>query len=458
MAETTDKKKTILFTIEITDRELVSKCLLALEMAKRGFRVYIGSFRSIHTTRNKIKSCIFFHKSAYKRRVAQYKKSMGATVAILDEETGFSIQPERLQIVCQHRYGSITPKNYDFVFTIGEKYSDLISNMENTNGVKIISSGWPRIDLWREEFHNLFKEEIKKITEQHGHYTLFVSSFGFLKESGYNFFRKTYSSNELLIKTIDNTWAALSNYVDLIKRLSEEHKDRLFIIRPHTSESTEEWESLLPESSNIKIIRSGDITPWILAADNIITYRSTIAIQAALNGIPVIQYKINKIDGLDKIAGFKVSSCTETYDEVSNLIKKANTPENRDFLIRSAIRLLGDEISSLDGKRASTKIAETLSNIEIAEQPSIEYSTVEKWAHKLWKRYKHSEHLLIKKFRGRSSAFRPSRFDKIPNGINADEISSIIRKLCLCTGDSPEKIAFSQVTTDLVCIQISQNG
>ncbi len=68
------EKKTIILTIEIGDRELVPKTLLALELVKQGFRVYMGSFRAIHEIHKKINSCVFFHKSSYRSRIRKYKK------------------------------------------------------------------------------------------------------------------------------------------------------------------------------------------------------------------------------------------------------------------------------------------------------------------------------------------------------------------------------------------------
>ena len=57
-----EQKNTILYSIEIAARELDSKCLLALETAQRGFRVYIGSFWALKRVCKPIKSCIFFNK------------------------------------------------------------------------------------------------------------------------------------------------------------------------------------------------------------------------------------------------------------------------------------------------------------------------------------------------------------------------------------------------------------
>src|SRR5574343_1619821 len=187
-------KKTIIFTIELSDRELLGKVLLAIEMIKQGFRVYIGTFRSIHEIRGKIKSCIFFHKSSYGRRAKYYKKKMGAVFAVMDEEAGIAIPAARMDDFCEFRYGSVTRASYDYVFTIGDGYARRLLEMENMKGIEVVSAGWPRIDLWREEYSVMHAKKIDQIKQLYGEYWLFVSSFGFTSKAGFEHrLSKSYS-------------------------------------------------------------------------------------------------------------------------------------------------------------------------------------------------------------------------------------------------------------------------
>jgi len=347
------KKKTIIFTIELADRELLGKCLLALEMAKKGFRVYIGTFRAVHEIRHSIKSCVFFHKSSYKRRALQYKNQMGATVAIMDEEAGIAIPSHRMEDFIRFRFGSLTSQAYDFVFTIGDRYARMVSELPSMQGINVISSGWPRIDLWREEFSSIHNKKVSEIKQEHGSYWLFVSSFGFTSEAGFERrLAKAYS--EQAARSARNVYQALKNYIDLIKQLASDQSQKI-IVRPHTSERIQEWEDIFSKYPNIRVIREGDITPWLLAADGVITYRSTVNVQAALNGIPTIQYKINDIDGINDLAVFKVSKCAETVEEVRNHLNSFKSGSQKETLKRLAIEALEGNVASLDGKSASEK-------------------------------------------------------------------------------------------------------
>jgi surface carbohydrate biosynthesis protein len=446
-----EKKKTIIFTIELADRELLGKCLLALEMAKNGFRVYIGTFRAVHEIRHNIKSCIFFHKSSYKRRALQYKKQMGAKVAIMDEEAGIAIPSHRMEDFVRFRFGSLTSQAYDYVFTIGERYARMASQLPNMQGINVISSGWPRVDLWREEFSSIHNKKVSEIKQEHGSYWLFVSSFGFTSEAGFERrLAKAYS--EQAARSAKNVYQALKNYIDLIKKLASDQSQKI-IVRPHTSESTHDWQDIFSEHPNIRVIREGDITPWLLAADGVITYRSTVNVQAALNGIPTVQYKINEIDGINDLAVFKVSKCSETVEEVRNHLNSFKSGSQKETLKKLAIEALEDNVTSLDGKTASQKIAEVLLTANISPQPEIRITPLKRALSHCWDRYKYLEYKTTKLLLKNSKKRRMSRFEKIPNGIQATEISSIIEKLKISTGAKDLHTRIHQASTNLVLIE-----
>lgn len=450
-------KKTILFSIELADRELLAKTWLAMEMVKRGFRVYIGTFRALHEIRHKIDSCIFFHKSSYKRRALQYKRQMGAVIAVLDEEAGIAIPSRNLDEFCQFRYGPINKEAYDYVFTIGHGYTQRLLAMPNMAGVKVVTTGWPRIDLWREEYAAIHADKMAEIRQAHGDYWLFVSSFGFTSRAGMECQLKNAqadksSYSEKWALSLQNVYQALTNYIDLLGQLAADARQKI-IIRPHTSESIDEWKALFAAYPNVEVIREGDIAPWLLAASGVITYRSTVNVQAALNGIPTVQYKINEIDGVDDLAVFKVSKCAETVDEVKQYLDSFKSADERHRLKEAAVALLKDDVSSLNGPTAVSRIADTLAQVEVRPQPEIRVHALMKTLSHGWNRYKYAEYRLHKVLHQtifRNRARRMSRFDKVPRGIQAEEIAAIAKLMQSVQQDETTAIPCRQVSTNLV--------
>lgn len=444
-------KKTIIFSIELSDRELFAKCLLSLEMVRRGFRVYIGTFRSIHEHCRGIKSSIFFHKSSYVRRMAQYKREMGAVVAVLDEEAGIAIPSCEMQDFCVARFGSMSNNVYDYVFTIGDGYTGRLQGMPNLSGVKVVSTGWPRIDLWRDDYSYVHSDKVNELKEKHGEYWLFVSSFGFTSKAGLDF-QVARAPYDLNVKSLYNVFDALNNYIDLIRKLSADGC-RKIIVRPHTSESIEEWESIFSSCPNVLVIREGDVTPWLLAASGVITYRSTVTVQAALNGIPTVQYKINEVDGIDDLPAFKVSKCANSVQEVLDYLLSFKGSEEKERLKKFAVAVLRDNVSSLDGDLAAVKIARILSQVDIDPLPPIEVHPVISLLSYAWDRYKYAEHKARKVLFKKRAGYRISRFDKVPNGIQAQEIQSIIERLQLLKPAEAIPISCHQVSTNLVALE-----
>lgn len=450
-------KKTILFTIELSERELFAKILLALEMAKLGFRIYIGSFRSIHEIRGRIKSCIFFHKSGYRRRIKLYKRQMQATVAVLDEEMGVAIPASRLDTACAFRYGAFDKSSYDYVFTIGEGHKRRLEAMANMSGIKIISTGWPRIDLWREEYQGVHRLKVENLRENYGEYLLFVSSFGYTSEAGFDF-ALNKAKSEVAAQMVRNTRDAFGNYVALLKRLAEESGERI-IIRPHTSESVEDWRAIFAGHPNVEVVREGDVTPWLLAASGVIAYRSTVVLQAALNGIPTVQYKINDIDGIHDVPVFKVSKCANTFEEVTAYLQSCRTPEERIRVKELAIQALKDDVSSMSGETAAHKIAAVLGSVNVKPQPEIVVHPIMRAMHYAWDRYKYLEHRLGRALFKTRASYRPTRFDKVPNGIKAADVISIINNLREVVGlEEGMEISCLQVSNNLVVIEGCQRG
>ena len=108
-------KPTILISIEVRSRELLSKCILAHELIKKGYRVYLGSTLAIYHVARQIEKSIILHKSTWKKR-SEFLKNRGHIFTFLDEEGGITISRHYLKEFCKNRYSSVTKKNTDVIF------------------------------------------------------------------------------------------------------------------------------------------------------------------------------------------------------------------------------------------------------------------------------------------------------------------------------------------------------
>lgn len=443
-----NNKKTILFTIEHKEREFIPKCFLAYNLVKRGFRVYIGTFVTIDRVAKQIGPSIIFHKSTFVAKSAYYK-SLGHKFVFMDEEGGITIPRSSIESFCKHRYRTVCKEREDVIFLPGKSFENYILRMKNVQGVPFYATGWPRVDLWREEYQYLYDSKVQEIKTKYGKYYLLITSFGMTDEKTYRLRIKT-SKTEFQKQMRTHKYKALLNYIELIKELSMLMKsDEKLIIRPHPSESIDDWENITKDFDNVLVVRDGDITPWMLAADSIVQYGSTTATQAALNGITCIQYKIDKQDGITDTPSFELCKDADTPEEVYELLQEYKGKKDQG-MIAKAKEFLKEEMTFDEDEFAVTKIANVLE--QIAHEPVEPYRT------KLYdKKIQYLNYFkdYIKLYYYKINKFVPAKktiFSKIPGGIKKDEVESIINSLYK-NDDDVIKINCEQVCKDLVCVE-----
>lgn len=363
-----NKKPTVLITLEIKQRELLSKCYLANKLAKKGFRVYMGSFDTIDYTAKNIGPSIFFHKSTF-FQYSEYYKSLGHTFVFLDEEGGLTIPRSLIKNYCNHRYKTVSKERNDIIFLPGKSFYKSIIKLPNTKGVKLYTTGWPRVDLWRDEFRFIYESEVNELKKKYKNYFLILSSFGMTG-------KKTFKERLGMLRKFDTNYKHnynqiytykyknFRNYLKLIKSLSSLlNQEEKIILRPHTSEKIEDWKNLTKNYKNVIINKDGDVTPWIIGSSGIIQFGSTTSIQAALYGRTSIQYKINFKKGITDTPSYELSKNIKSAKKVYDFLKKNKNKESLN-LKRLTEKYLKDELSFNKHELAADKIIKKILKIK----------------------------------------------------------------------------------------------
>jgi surface carbohydrate biosynthesis protein len=452
------KKKTALFSIEIAARELVPKCLLALESAKLGMRVYIGSFRAMKQLDGKIEECVFFHKSTWTNNAARLRKTIGAQFVFLDEEMGLAIPHSELDLYLGARHKTVSAENYRHVFAIGDMHKKCMNSLEVFRGVNVHALGWPRIDLWRKPFQQLFDKPVEELRNKHGDYYLLVTSFGAISEATFkdyvdsmqSSFQTEHEAHTFVESKYDEFKACIKLLEDIAPKLKPSEK---IILRPHPCEPLEVWNRRLEAFPNVHLHHEGDVTPWLLASKGTIQFGSTVAIQAAFMGVPSIQVNDGQhIPGLTDIAIYQILDKTTSPDEVLNYLRD-NDPEILKERQKGIIKRLEGQVGCLEGNMASTEIAKVLEQIEVAPLAPIRFSWPRRFVLWLKEQINYLNYLKKKKFGNESGRVKRSKFEKIPNGLTEREIGETLRTLATILGDDPSRIRCRQAAHNLVEIE-----
>ena len=447
------KQKNLIFTIEIGARELISKCLLALHCRQKGFRIYIGSFSGIDLLRGHLNSSILFHKGTWTKNVTRNQRDFGATNVFLDEEMGPTIPRDFLESMCEWRFREVDSTRYKKIFVLGDRYHEIMKKYNNMESIDIHKTGWPRIDLWRPSFMEMFRTSADEIRRVYGDYVLFPTTFGNTSEQGFQ------ESIELFkVAKTDSMQTlrrnAFYDHLEMLPKLARALPSSMqLIVRPHPAEDESHWKELLRNCENIRIVKEGEVTPWLLAARAVLSFGSTTALQAAFNGIPVISYRVPRDEPAVNSLAFDVATHVDTVDGLLQAmlnVDKLSEKETR----QKAIDLVKNDIEALEGPLASERIASVLDGmdgIEATYAPKVAQSA--QYSYDLKYHARRFSFWMKRKRHGLTLDMKRRQFHKLPGGLDAAEIEQTIRSLGDICGIDVRDLKCQQLGKGLVLIE-----
>ena len=439
-------KPTILISIEVKSRELTSKCLLAYELIKKGYRVYLGSTLAIYHVAKHINKSIILHKSTWKSHSALLK-SYGHIFTFLDEEGGITISRKYVKEFCKNRYSNVSKKNTDVIFLPSFYFLRQIKrNMgSKLKGVKLITTGWPRIDLWQKKYRFFYSSRISEIRKEYGRFFLFISSFGMTDIKSFK--RLINSEPKSYHKILLFKYNLLLKYIDLFKKLSILIKqDEKIIIRPHFNESLTSWKKIFKDYPNIKIIREGEVDPWIYSAESLIQFGSTTVTQAIFNHKKCVQYKVINKKGFTDTPSYELCKNSNSPEEMYSLLNQNN---KKDKNKNKAEEYLMKHMFYTKNETATVKLARELENIKIDSIKHVNLNFFSKFIY-----YIHYLKIFLHSFLKLTIFSRSyvNIFDKLEGGIQEKQIKNIL-SLLKKNDQFASKITSNYVLKDLFCIE-----
>jgi hypothetical protein len=171
-------------------------------------------------------------------------------------------------------------------------------------------------------------------------------------------------------------------------------------------------------------------------------------------GIPSIQNKNSeKVPGLTDVTAYEILDTAKSSGEVLAFLRDSERqkPEVRQ---NNTINQLEGRVSNLSGTMASTQIANVLNCIKVAPQPPIHFNLPRRFI--LWfkEQINYLNYLKSSKLLKREhTRIKRSKFEKIPNGLKANDIGRTIREIAKCLGDDPSRIKCRQAAHNLIEIE-----
>ena len=372
------KRKTIFIVIELKVREFVAKVLFAYLASLKGYRVYLGSREAIIDLVKKKKSIggIFFYKAGLQYKICEdIDKKINAHV-VLDEE----ISPGHNTDHYPKMVNSFHTKTRKFItkyFYINNKISKIVKKKFSNEKKKIISSGWPRVDIFTNKFSKIFNLDTKKILKKYKKYYLFVSDFSYVSKNyeqyateympwgeskkKYKFYKKWY------ISYAKYNYDDFQNISSFLKDFAKENKDIKILVRGHPADNIEEWKKKIKGIKNMKFLEpKDDVQPWIMASSGVLHRGCTTSLQAYVLKKPLaflnLSKKENYLDYLKKFP-LKISSNIRNKTDLKKWIKSKHN--------KSFTTAVHNELNFPKKKLASEKIIDVLDKINVIKEDKI---------------------------------------------------------------------------------------
>ncbi|MFQ5565785.1 MAG: surface carbohydrate biosynthesis protein [Paracoccaceae bacterium] len=289
-------KRTIVFPIETIAREFDGKLLLALVARERGWDIVIGNMAANRHMLSHMPTSVFFAKSARSTNAHRFAqlKALGHDVVMLDEEA-LVRQSDSIYLM---KHDKDPLKNVDLVLTWGPDNTAMWENSGLLDGIHADPVGNPRIDMLRPRLRPFHEPAIAAIRERFGDYVLFNSNFATVNNvvSGATRFNLAdWVPGEDAAREATGLLAhkrtLFERFQALLPRVAEAIAPRHLVIRPHPAEDHAAWHALASDLANASVVFEGSVVPWIAGARALIHNGCTSAVEAAVEGTPVLTYR-----------------------------------------------------------------------------------------------------------------------------------------------------------------------
>jgi len=291
---------TLYLPVEIKNRELLGKALLACVGAEAGHTCILGEQNELFDTLDRLPPGIYLEKvftRAQARRLRRYRE-LGLYIAGWDEE-GLVYRNASLYL-----NDRIAPQSFallDQFFSWGAVQRHDIVAEYAAAAPPISDTGNPRFDLLRPEFRALFADEAAAFQARHGKYILVNTNFGRINHvQGHDYVVKLRQARGT-VGTPDNQARALridtfvrENFDGLraaLPVLEAGLPDHTVIVRPHPSENISTWQAAAAGLTRTHVLAEGNAIPWILGADAIVHNSCTTSVEAFMLDVPRIAYR-----------------------------------------------------------------------------------------------------------------------------------------------------------------------
>ncbi len=369
---------TLILPVENQVRELDAKLLLAGVAAERGFSVMIGSRAFIHYQVASIPRGVYLAKSMRKlsNRMFGILRQLGHEIVAWDEEglVRFAGDEYYRRRLSPEAVGAVS-----HLMAWGTDNAEALRGYPGHRGAPIHITGNPRIDLMRPELRDFYRRDAEIIREQYGDFVLVNTNFGQIN----HFFshlgemkaavegRGPDAGNPFDVGRGRLKVEMFERFKRMLPILCKAFPQHSIVLRPHPSENHEPWLALKAGHDNLHVINQGSVVPWLLAARALVANGCTTLIEAAVLGLPAVNFRPLPEPGLEDPLPQQFGRPTGQIKEVVNILRGILEEGEGAGLTAGQQHLLEHNIAALDGAFAADRMVDVLADAGYAQgQPA----------------------------------------------------------------------------------------
>lgn len=362
--------KILYLPIETHSREFHSKLYLAHQASQRGWVVVIGPEYDVNRLVKYLPTGVYFGVGFHRKLVKILKtiKKKGHSFISQDEEGLDRWAPELYK---EYRIDSEINSFLEYFLCWSPEDKEIIDSTFKKS-IKSIPVGNLRLDLLNSNLRQVFMEDVENLKKNYGDFVLINGKFGtvnhangldyYLEDLKMRGWMDTPYKKNFHFERIEFQKIIFEKMIELSIALAK--SGQKVVVRPHPSENLNVWKSKTKNySNNIKIIRSGNIIPWLMASKLVIHNGCTTAIEGSLLDKTVISYRPHKNPNVETYLPNAVSICIESKEDVVDFVKKFDLNKSN-LLLKNSINLLNNYFKfKINQEDTSFKILNIIENL-----------------------------------------------------------------------------------------------
>jgi len=361
----------IYLPIELKDREIEGKVLLATYLINHGYQVLIGQQWEIYNQLENFPPGVIFFKSTNKIHYPAMRKAkkLGHIVIVQDEELMGHTSIQAYNNAFKEEVYDIC----DYIFAISNNEKEFHSKKADKNKIQIV--GNLRVDILKEHVRDIFfKERVRGIQEKYGRYILVNTNFSAINANIGNI--QTIFDISVRAGALDpQNPIEIEEFRDMIDWELENVKQIKsfiqhapvkfphlnFILRPHPAENVETAINEFRGIKNVYVVREGSHVPWTIGSEMLVHTSCTTGLEATICQKTAISIIARENWLSNELISNKVSLSAKDYSDAIDLIDKSN------YKLHSHADVLDyeDYIYNISNKLAVLKMIEFIDSLNL---------------------------------------------------------------------------------------------